>query len=173
MSTTASTLHLMATVPSETWFARRALLLSKKWLSFWVEHARCMHCALLVQTPGVTRRVCAMQVQDRAVQSSEQWQDGRLLFERLQTLPNYEKCAWLCCTLLCLSHLEDSLLTLVAVLHRWVRTHAQSLASFDCHRTTCQGLLVFHAVPLSCGSLRLPSLLRCPASAVLTSNHRT
>ena len=34
------------------------------------------------------------------MQSSEQWQDGRLLFERLQTLPNYEKCAWLCCTLL-------------------------------------------------------------------------
>ena len=48
----------------------------------------------------LTRSVCATQVQDRAVQSSEQWQDGHLLFERLQTLPNYEKCAWLCCTLL-------------------------------------------------------------------------
>ncbi|KAK9837231.1 hypothetical protein WJX81_000217 [Elliptochloris bilobata] len=31
-------------------------------------------------------------VQDRAVESSEQWQEGKLLFERLQILPNYEKC---------------------------------------------------------------------------------
>lgn len=58
------------------------------------KHARCMQCALLV-TLSLTRSPCPAQVQDRAVQSSEQWQEGSVLFERLQTLPNYEKCAWL------------------------------------------------------------------------------
>ena len=43
--------------------------------------------------PGLTCSPCPVQVQDRAVQSSEQWQEGSLLFERLLTLPNYEKCA--------------------------------------------------------------------------------
>ena len=92
MSITACTLHLMATVPSATWFARRALLLSTRvQFFFW---AKGMHRASLVN-PGLTRSPCPAQVQDRAVQSSEQWQEGSLLYERLQTLPNYEKCVWL------------------------------------------------------------------------------
>ena len=103
MSITASTLHLMATVPSETWFVRRAVTLSQRVQFFFWAKDMPAACALLV-TPSLTRSPCPAQVQDRAVQSSEQWQEGSLLFERLQTLPNYEKCAWLLLAPLCLEY---------------------------------------------------------------------
>jgi len=63
------------------------------------------------------------QVQDRAVESSEVWRDGRLLYERLQTLPNYEKCAAAARPVRPAWSLRCAGTERVALPRRWVRSH--------------------------------------------------
>jgi len=63
------------------------------------------------------------QVQDRAVESSEIWREGRLLYERLQTLPNYEKCAAAARPVRPAWSLRCADTERTALPRRWVRSH--------------------------------------------------
>jgi len=91
----------------------------------WHPASSCLLCARAARPGrlGANAPLRPAQVQDRAVESSEIWREGRLLYERLQTLPNYEKCAAAARPVRPAWSLRCADTERTALPRRWVRSH--------------------------------------------------